>query len=56
MPSLVHDPDPTNKVLTLWDERNKNESTIDKFITFLEELDRFDVIEDISPLIGKLLL
>lgn len=43
-------------MLTLWDEKDKNESTIDKFITFLEELDRFDVIEDISPLIGKLFI
>jgi Death domain./TIR domain. len=53
MPSLQQDPDPSNKVLHLWSEENKNESTIDKFITYLEELDRFDVIEDISPLIEQ---
>ncbi|XP_018575417.1 myeloid differentiation primary response protein MyD88 isoform X2 [Anoplophora glabripennis] len=53
IPSLQQDPDPSNKVLHLWSEEDKNESTIDKFIIYLEELDRFDVIEDISPLIEE---
>lgn len=53
IPSLQHSGDPSSKVLELWVEHNKHESTIDMLLLFLEDLDRFDIIYDIAPLLGK---
>ncbi|KAJ8932755.1 hypothetical protein NQ314_014455 [Rhamnusium bicolor] len=53
IPSLKENSDPSNKVLDLWIEKDKSESTVEKFITYLEELDRFDIIEDIETLIDE---
>ncbi|KAJ8969580.1 hypothetical protein NQ317_000077 [Molorchus minor] len=51
IPSLQQDPDPSNKVINLWTELDNNKSTIHNLILYLEELDRFDIIEDIESLI-----
>ncbi|KAJ8941814.1 hypothetical protein NQ318_006791 [Aromia moschata] len=53
IPSIQQDSDPSNKVLDLWNEKDRNGSTIDNFLLYLEELDRFDVIEDIELLIEE---
>ncbi|KAJ8911451.1 hypothetical protein NQ315_013813 [Exocentrus adspersus] len=53
MPSLQQSSDPTNSVLDLWHENNQTESTIHNLIKFLEELDRFDIVDDITPLIEE---
>lgn len=53
IPSLQDSNDPSNKVLELWVDHNKDESTIDKLLQFFEDMDRFDIVYDITPLIGK---
>ena len=50
--SIVNNPDPTSKVLNLWQTQDPDSSTIKQFILFLEEMDRFDVVTDIDELIG----
>ncbi|KAJ3661221.1 hypothetical protein Zmor_005628 [Zophobas morio] len=51
--SLVNNPDPTSKVLNLWQTQDPDDSTIKQFILFLEEMDRFDVVADIDELIDE---
>lgn len=53
IPNVEESSDPSNKILELWVDHNKDESTIDKLLLFLEDTDRFDVVYDIRPLIGK---
>ena len=42
--SVVNNPDPTGKVLNLW--QDPGTSTIKQFILFLEEMGWFDVVVD----------
>jgi hypothetical protein len=51
--SIEASPDPTGKILNLWCERDPQGSTIEKFVSFLDEMDRTDVIDDIADLIGQ---
>ncbi|XP_044269619.1 myeloid differentiation primary response protein MyD88 [Tribolium madens] len=51
--TLVNDPNPTNKVLNLWYEKDPQHSTIQQLLLFLEEMDRFDVEDDILSLIDE---
>lgn len=44
---MQNDLDPTHKILRLWCERDSSKSTIKNLIFYLEEIDRFDVIDDI---------
>lgn len=44
--------DPTKEVFKIWQSKG-DVATIEKMITFLEEIDRGDVIEDVSSLIAK---
>lgn len=53
IPNIERSSDPVSKVLEIWAEKNKNDSTIKKLVLFLEMLDRFDVIDDITPLLDK---
>nr|WMZ41588.1 Myd88 protein [Altica viridicyanea] len=53
IPNIERSNDPALKVLKIWSEKNKNDSTIDKLLSFLQLLDRFDVVDDITPLIEK---
>lgn len=50
---IHNNPDPTNKVLELWINKDFENSTIDKLLSYLEELDRFDIVDDITHLIGN---
>lgn len=49
--NLHSHPDPTDRILTVWSETKKNESTIENLFNYLEDMDRFGVVEDIIPLI-----
>ncbi|KAJ3625574.1 hypothetical protein MTP99_016138 [Tenebrio molitor] len=51
--SIEASPDPTGKILNLWCERDPQGSTIEKFVSFLDEMDRTDVIDDIADLIDE---
>lgn len=53
IPSLRNDKDHTRKLLNLWYEKDKNKSTIKKLLVFLEDLDRFDVVDDIKIFIEE---
>ncbi|XP_066247886.1 myeloid differentiation primary response protein MyD88 isoform X1 [Euwallacea similis] len=53
IPSLSNDVDPTRSVLKLWHEQLKAEATIENFLNHLEEINRFDVKDDISALIAE---
>ncbi|XP_017780049.1 PREDICTED: myeloid differentiation primary response protein MyD88-B [Nicrophorus vespilloides] len=48
IPNLKTELDPTLKLLNLWAEKDKTQSTIRNFLKYLEELNRFDVIYDIK--------
>lgn len=54
IPSLQQSSDPVGKVLDIWITQNKDESTVSKLILFFEDIGRFDLIEDVTPLIGKI--
>ncbi|RZB89897.1 myeloid differentiation primary response protein MyD88-B-like [Asbolus verrucosus] len=51
--SIGESSDPTDKVLNRWYEKAPDCSTIQQLQRFLEEMDRFDVIEDIKELIDE---
>lgn len=51
IPNIERNNDPTKKVLELWSEKNGDESTTAKLISYLEILERFDVIDDAKSLI-----
>ncbi|KAF7288103.1 hypothetical protein GWI33_000155 [Rhynchophorus ferrugineus] len=51
IPSISSDHDPTAKVLQIWAEKCKSEATVDKLLTYLEQLDREDIVDDVLPLI-----
>ncbi|XP_072376261.1 myeloid differentiation primary response protein MyD88 [Diabrotica undecimpunctata] len=53
IPHIKESNDAALKVLEIWSEKNKEESTTAKLLSFLEKLDRFDVVEDVTPLIEK---
>ncbi|KAF5295369.1 hypothetical protein FQR65_LT01561 [Abscondita terminalis] len=53
LPSLQNDSDQTKRILDLWYERDKQGSTIENLFAFLEDLDRFDVIDDATLLIDE---
>ena len=53
MPSLQNDKDHTKKLLNLWYEKDKKGSTIKKLLLYLEDLDRFDIIDDVKVLIDE---
>ncbi|XP_060529475.1 myeloid differentiation primary response protein MyD88 [Cylas formicarius] len=53
MPSLQNDMDPAGKVLRLWSENSKDAATIAKLFEFLEELGRYDVLDDVTPFVGE---
>ncbi|CAG9826820.1 unnamed protein product [Diabrotica balteata] len=53
IPHIKESKDAALKVLEIWSEKNKEESTTAKLLSFLEKLDRFDVVEDVAPLIEK---
>lgn len=44
--------DPTLRILEAWETRP--DATLDKLISFLEEMERYDVINELKPLLGML--
>lgn len=52
-PQIHNDSDPTVKVLNLWCDSDRNNSTVAKLLEHLEALDRFDVIDDVTPFIDE---
>lgn len=52
IPGISTNSDPTANVLQIWVENCKSEATVDKLLTYLEQLDREDIIDDVLPLIG----
>lgn len=54
IPHLQSESDPTQRVLTIWNESNVERSTIKELLQFLEKLDRFDIIDDAKESIGSL--
>nr|CAI5837156.1 unnamed protein product [Callosobruchus analis] len=53
IPSIERNSDPFNRVLDIWLEKKDNGCTIEVLISFLERLDRFDIIDDITPLVKR---
>lgn len=51
--SLATDPDPTSQVLKLWSDTWRGDATISQLLTYLADLDRLDVVDDVRPLIGR---
>ncbi|XP_018318401.1 myeloid differentiation primary response protein MyD88 [Agrilus planipennis] len=51
LPQLEAEKDPTNKLLNLWQNKEKDKCTINRLLQFFEKLDRFDIIDDIQTLI-----
>lgn len=47
--SLENNPDPVKELLGLW--QNKPESTVRQLVINLEKLDRYDIVDDITPLL-----
>ncbi|KAG5896509.1 hypothetical protein JTB14_020483 [Gonioctena quinquepunctata] len=45
--------DKTKKILKTWSQKNGAESTIDKLLSFLKDLDRYDVYDDITPYVER---
>lgn len=54
VPHLQCGSDPTNKILTLWLKESKEDATVKKLLTYLEQLDRFDIVDDIKSSVGML--
>lgn len=52
-PYLQQESDKTAVVLKLWQAKDKENATIENLLLHLENLDRFDVIDDIEDLIGN---
>ncbi|KAF5279256.1 hypothetical protein FQA39_LY18300 [Lamprigera yunnana] len=53
IPNLQNDLDQTQKLLSLWLEKDKHKSSIATLLLFLESLDRFDIIDDLKLLIDE---
>ncbi|CAG9760570.1 unnamed protein product [Ceutorhynchus assimilis] len=53
IPSISNEHNPTATILKTWQEQIKSEATVDKLITYLEQIDRSDVVDDILPLIAE---
>ncbi|KAF2904645.1 hypothetical protein ILUMI_01529 [Ignelater luminosus] len=53
VPHLLYGLDPTNKILALWLKESKEDATIKKLLMYLEQLDRFDIIDDIKTSIDE---
>lgn len=53
IPQMHTESDPTVKVLNLWSDADRNNSTVAKLLEHLETLDRFDAIDDVKPLIDE---
>ncbi|VEN55421.1 unnamed protein product, partial [Callosobruchus maculatus] len=53
IPSLERNSDPSNRVLDIWLEKKDDECTVETLISFFERLDRFDIIDDITPLVKR---
>lgn len=51
IPNMECNNDPTSNVLNLWYENNSETSTIQNLLSYLEEMDRYDVIYDIKELL-----
>ncbi|XP_023011661.2 myeloid differentiation primary response protein MyD88 [Leptinotarsa decemlineata] len=45
--------DKVKRILKTWQEKKKEECTIGKLLSFLERLDRYDVVDDIIPIVEK---
>lgn len=52
LPHIQSEGDKTARILDLWYERDGDKATVQQLLNFLEELDRFDIIYDISDLVG----
>ncbi|KAF2887826.1 hypothetical protein ILUMI_18347 [Ignelater luminosus] len=53
VPHLQCGSDPTNKILTLWIKESEENATIKKLLMHLEQLDRFDIIDDIKTSVDE---
>lgn len=53
IPSILNDKDPTAKVLKLWHDQSKTDATVGKLISYFDQMDRTDVVDDVSPLIAE---
>ncbi|XP_015434322.1 PREDICTED: myeloid differentiation primary response protein MyD88 [Dufourea novaeangliae] len=52
MPLLISQPDPSAYILTFWEQKQKN-ATIKDFQVILEELDRWDILDDTVELFER---
>lgn len=55
IPVLAFDTDPTSRILHLWQKQSTSLCTIKQLQTFLEELDRYDIVNDTAEMIGQYL-
>lgn len=51
-PHLLQESDKTAKILNLWHVKDKENATIPNLLQCMEQLDRFDIIDDTADLIG----
>lgn len=51
-PHIQAEADKTVQILRLWHERDREKATVQQLFRYLEELDRFDIVDDISNLVG----
>lgn len=53
IPVLAFDTDPTARILHLWHKQSKSLCTIKQLQTYLEQLDRYDIVHDTAEMIGE---
>lgn len=53
LPDVREQRDKTSEVIKRWIQKDGNSASIQRLLDFLEKLDRFDVIDDVTPLISK---
>lgn len=53
MPDLQTKSDKTHEILVMWKCKDKEKSTIKQLMHHLEEMDRFDILDDATKLISN---
>lgn len=53
IPVLAFDTDPTARILHLWHKQSKSLCTVKQLQTYLEQLDRYDIVHDTAEMIEK---
>lgn len=50
---IAENKDPTNETLRLWSDQDPEGATINQLLLYLEDMDRFDVKDDLVDKIGE---